>query len=212
MRKAWFFTALFSFPYLIYGFVVGILLLLKSPSSPHPMASLLFALSAFVLVIGDSFHLIPRSIPIDNETWILKGNLVSSVTMSYFYLFLSLMGSALTMKPVPALYLSMIVLLTWRTVVLFSGRNEWFSGEEPGSNWRFYRNLPFFAIGVLVVMFFLSSANPLLEKIAIAVIISFGCYVPVAIWSNRFRWLGFLMLPKTLAYIYILFTGFTGLR
>jgi hypothetical protein len=42
--------------------------------------------------------------------------------------------------------------------------------------------------------------------------LSFACYLPVVLFSNNNRLVGMLMIPKTLAYLWIVYTGYQELR
>lgn len=39
---------------------------------------------------------------------------------------------------------------------------------------------------------------------AIAIVISFACYLPVVIWAKKKPVVGMLMIPKTIAYMWII--------
>ena len=47
---------------------------------------------------------------------------------------------------------------------------------------------------------------------ALAIILSFALYVPVVLWGNVFPVVGVLMIPKTLAYVWIVLMGYNELR
>ncbi len=46
----------------------------------------------------------------------------------------------------------------------------------------------------------------------IAIILSFGFYIPVVLWSNTLPIIGILMIPKTLAYVWIVFMGYKEMK
>ena len=59
-------------------------------------------------------------------------------------------------------------------------------------------------------MLFLISGNTGgygLYRMAIAIFISFGYYLPVTIWSKKSPAIGALMMPKTCAYIWMIAMG-----
>ena len=47
---------------------------------------------------------------------------------------------------------------------------------------------------------------------AIAVFLSFAFYVPVVLWGTTIRIVGMLMIPKTLAYVWIVLIGYRYFR
>ena len=46
----------------------------------------------------------------------------------------------------------------------------------------------------------------------IAIILSFGFYMPVVLWSNTLLIVGILMIPKALAYVWVVFMGYKEMK
>jgi len=46
----------------------------------------------------------------------------------------------------------------------------------------------------------------------LAIILSFGFYIPVVLWSNALPIIGILMIPKTLAYVWVVFMGYKEMK
>ena len=46
------------------------------------------------------------------------------------------------------------------------------------------------------------------KNLGIAVILSFGFYAPVVLWASENFFVGMLMIPKTLAYVWVVFIGY----
>ena len=46
-----------------------------------------------------------------------------------------------------------------------------------------------------------------MTRMVAAILISFGCYLPVALYSKKMPRLGILMIPKTCAYVWIIVMG-----
>lgn len=67
--------------------------------------------------------------------------------------------------------------------------------------WSIIRNVPFIFVGVLSVIY---SFEADFIGIGIAIIISFACYLPVVFGAKKNPKLGMLMIPKTIAYMYII--------
>ncbi|HBF77715.1 MAG TPA: hypothetical protein DDX02_07800, partial [Clostridiaceae bacterium] len=67
-------------------------------------------------------------------------------------------------------------------------------------------------LGVLIVFLILKEANKhndaVFKKIGIAVIISFACYLPVVLFAATYELVGMLMIPKTIAYLWIVYIGY----
>ena len=52
----------------------------------------------------------------------------------------------------------------------------------------------------------------LMERIDAAIAVSFGCYIPVVLFSKAVPAVGALMLPKTAAYVWMVWMGFGELK
>ena len=42
----------------------------------------------------------------------------------------------------------------------------------------------------------------------LAILLSFGFYIPVVLFADQYPLLGMLMIPKTLAYVWVVFMGY----
>lgn len=51
-------------------------------------------------------------------------------------------------------------------------------------------------------------AIPAIRFVALAIVISFACYLPVVLWVDKYPKLGMLMVPKTCAYLWIVMIGY----
>ena len=81
----------FDILYLIFAILTGVLILIKRRNKND----VLMGTAALILGIGDSFHLVPRVLNyfIDSDfTWYLGlGKLVTSITMTIFYILVFLL-------------------------------------------------------------------------------------------------------------------------
>jgi len=172
-----------------------------------------------LLVGGDAFHLIPRII-VDFKGSMRKqdfflglGNLISSITMTLFYNVLMGMGDTLEYSETEynlgiekwILYLTVI-----RFFILLLPWNKWYT-REPNPKWALIRNVPFACIGILTVIGYLrvlSNAHnyptSFYVGIIILTILSFVCYMPVALHGRENPKLGMLMIPKTICYMILM--------
>jgi hypothetical protein len=169
-----------------------------------------------ILGIGDAFHLVPRVIHhlFGNRKrvqWMMQfGILVSSLSMTIFYLILVRIWFLLfdPTKISPSLILFIVLFAFIRLVLCVFPQNKWFSGGNP--KWSFARNIAFLILGGLVASLFVISGNTGgygLWKMAVAIGISFLCYFPVTIWAKQKPAVGALMIPKTLAYVWMITMG-----
>ena len=176
-------------------------------------------LLTLLLLIGDSFHLIPRIIEnlrgrMERQTFYLGlGNLISSITMTVFYNLLMKAGDGMEYH-YEAYNLWVEQTILWLTVIrialLLFPQNSWFSSEG-NRKWAIIRNVPFVMIGLLTIIGYIRVINnasnydvSIFVQIIAAVAFSFLTYLPVAICGKEKPKLGMLMIPKTICYVWML--------
>ncbi|MFR1051636.1 MAG: hypothetical protein ACLSE7_07895 [Lachnospirales bacterium] len=201
--------AVFDLFYLAAGLAIGLWLLRSAGES---MARLLAGIMALVLAGGDAFHLIPRvRVILSGREEALRGALgrgkqITSITMTVFYLLLWQIGLLLfAQKPAPVWTGLAFLLAAVRIFLCLMPQNRW-QDRYPPISWGIWRNIPFFLLGAeTAAAFFLARAGlGGMSSVWLAIVLSFGCYLPVVLWSNRSPGVGMLMLPKTCAYLWIL--------
>ena len=75
---------------------------------------------------------------------------------------------------------------------------------------RVIRNAVFAVTGIGVIILYAISGNTNgyhMTRMVAAIIISFGCYLPVTLFSKTKPKVGLLMIPKTCAYMWIIVMG-----
>ncbi len=182
----------------------------------------LFGIMAVVLGCGDAFHLIPRAVALRTtglESYpaaLGVGKLVTSITMTVFYLLLyyvwraryRITGRAGLTAAVWALSLSRILLC-------LAPQNRWTSADAPLS-WGIYRNIPFALLGLLIVLLFYRSAKRHGDRafrfLWLAVLLSFAFYLPVVLFADALPPVGMLMIPKTCVYVWMVVMGFRAMK
>ena len=206
--------AVFCIAYLIFDLVAAVIFFVNAHGS---QALYLFGVLTLVLGGGDAFHLVPRVIKAFRggspsvEWWSGLGLMVSSITMTVFYVLLFYVWKAI-FPEVP--YPSVLPVLIWgsaalRVILCLFPQNNWFRAEG-NLRWGIYRNLPFAVTGLcLVILFFLSgnTGGYGLWTMSIAIIVSFACYFPVVLLAKKKSMVGMLMMPKTMAYIWMIAMG-----
>ncbi|MGI6162042.1 MAG: hypothetical protein ACOYJD_08425 [Christensenellales bacterium] len=177
-----------------------------------------FGIMALILGIGDSCHLIPRinflwdSSRKDHTTALGIGKLAASITMTIFYMILWDIG--VKHYAIPSFsYLTPVVyaLAALRIVLCLMPQNGWTS-KSPSLKWAIWRNIPFLALGMVVMALFAIGAHTkggAFPYLWLAIFISFACYMPVVLFSGRNAKVGMLMLPKSCAYVAIVLMGFS---
>lgn len=205
--------ALFCIFYLIATTVVGIMILNKSK---RRKAFIVFGVMSLVLVFGDSFHLIPRILVAfdkngDYHVSLGIGKLVTSITMTFFYLILYWFYEIRHGKKNWPLRITLLVLGIARIALCLFPQNDW-TGDAPVI-WGVYRNIPFVIMGIIiVVLFFLKRDDKPFRFMWLAITLSFAFYIPVVLWADQFAIIGMLMLPKTIMYMWAIWMGFWEAR
>ncbi|MDF2699793.1 MAG: putative rane protein [Haloplasmataceae bacterium] len=178
----------------------------------------LFGLMSIVLGFGDAFHLLPRiyallTTGLENNVAILGfGKLVTSITMTIFYLMLYKIWKIKFNKNYKWLDYLMLILTSLRIGLCQFPQNEWFSSNPPLS-WGILRNIPFMIMGLIMIyLLFIEGKrnnNKKYINMSIAVVLSFLFYAPVVLFAQDIPLLGMLMIPKTLAYVWIVYIGYS---
>lgn len=197
---------IFTICYLSFALVCGIYLLGNGTQT----AALLAGAMALILAGGDTFHLLPRLLVIVSgkeeryQTALGRGKQITSITMTIFYILL--WQIALQLFPMSYGYSGMIyVLSTVRIVLCLLPQNQW-TQKNPPLAWGIIRNIPFVITGILIALPYGWYAGNIgsLQGMWIAILISFFCYLPVVLAAHKYPMVGMLMLPKTCAYMWIL--------
>lgn len=200
--------AVFDLLYLSAALLIGFSLIL---SGSHNPARLQAGIMAFVLAGGDAFHLLPRiAVILSGREERLRpvlglGKLITSITMTIFYLLLWRLGLSLFASGTGFWSYTVYALAAVRIFLCLLPQNRW-KERYPPVKWGIFRNIPFFLQGMIVAGLFLlhRSAVPALGPMWLAIILSFAFYLPVVLWANKNTKIGMLMLPKSCAYIWIL--------
>ncbi|MGN0905653.1 MAG: hypothetical protein ACI4NM_00770 [Bullifex sp.] len=199
----------FDAVYLTFALVTGIILLVRGRSYVR-----LFGAMALVLAAGDSFHLIPRCYALFTDglaahrALLGTGKLITSVTMTLFYIILYYIWMKRYGKGTEKLTLTMWVLAALRIILCLFPQNGWTS-PDPSLFWGILRNIPFAAIGIILIVLFqktVGTDDPL-RHMGLAIALSFGFYIPVVLFADVFPAVGMLMIPKTLAYVWVVVMG-----
>lgn len=182
----------------------------------------LFGAMAVALGAGDAFHLVPRAVALcttglENYTVALgAGKWITSITMTVFYILLyyvwRLRYQVQGHRGVTAL---VWVLAALRIGLCMMPQNRWLSADAPLS-WGIWRNLPFAALGLVVIVLFFRSAREHEDKafrwMWLTIVLSFGFYIPVVLWADTVPVIGMLMIPKTCAYVWTVVIGWRAMK
>lgn len=181
----------------------------------------LFGIMAVVLGCGDAFHLVPRAYALctdglaNHAAALGIGKFVTSVTMTVFYVILyQVWRRWYHVEGRQKLTVAVYALAAVRILLCFMPGNAWTSPDAPLS-WGIYRNIPFAILGFLVIVLFYQKVKETGDKafryMWLAVLLSFGFYIPVVLWADVYPIVGTLMIPKTCAYVWIVWMGYRQL-
>lgn len=213
------FETLFDVVYLVTVITLGILMIRGSKGRRQ---YLLYGVMAVTLGCGDAFHLVPRAIALcttglEHYTAALGiGKLVTSVTMTLFYVLLYYVWRArYQVSGQTGTTAAVWVLALVRIALCLMPQNAWTSANPPLS-WGIYRNIPFTILGVLIVVLFYRSAKEKQDRpfrlLWLAVVVSFACYIPVVLFADTVPAVGMLMIPKTCSYVWAVLIGFNAMK
>ena len=155
---------------------------------------ILYGILTLTLCGGDAFHLVPRILrAVRGSNDKIKRQLgiglqVSSITMTVFYIILMYIWK-LTFPELAApvsieavVWISAIV----RIVICLFPQNNWCS-EEGNLKLSVIRNAVFAVTGIGIIILYAMSGNTYgyhMTRMVAAIIISFGCYLPVTLFSK----------------------------
>ena len=198
---------IFEVIYLAFAIFSGVFILIKKKGNT---AYILLALAILLLGIGDAFHLVPRMIALNStgldnyKVELGLGKLVTSITMTFFYVIMYIFLIA-RYKKNPPMWLHIIygLLFVVRIILVALPQNNWY-GDSPYT-WNIYRNIPFVIMGIIfiVMSFIYCKGDKYFKWMWLLVILSFVFYLVTALGATYVPMLGLMMLPKTICYMVI---------
>lgn len=204
------FESLFDIAYLGLVMALGIRLVLEDRKEAK-----LFGIMSIILGLGDSFHLLPRVIShlspggveahVTSLSW---GKFVTSITMTlfyvlYYYFYRKQSGDNDNKKKIIIYALAII-----RIILVLMPQNKW-GGVDESYIWGIYRNISFAIMGLLLIIWsYKEKEKPGLKNMWWLILLSFAFYIPVVLFADTIPAVGALMMPKTLAYLFIVIFGF----
>lgn len=210
---------IFDLAYLITVLTLGVLMIRRSGGSAQHR---LFGIMAVTLGAGDAFHLVPRVLALctdglaQHAAALGVGKFVTSITMTVFYVLLYYVWRRrYGVRGRSGATAAVWFLAAARVALCLFPQNAWTSADAPLS-WGIYRNIPFAALGVLIVVLFFREARRTNDRpfrhMWLAITLSFACYLPVVLFADRFPPIGALMIPKTCAYVWAVMIGYLDLK
>lgn len=202
--------AIFDAAYLIFDLIAAMLFFIFSEGKT---LFILYGILTLTLCGGDAFHLVPRIIRAVRGTndkikrQLGIGLQVSSITMTVFYIILMYIWKyTFPELKIPVILEAVIwISAVVRIVICMFPQNNWCT-EEGNIKLSIIRNAVFAITGIGVIILYIISGNTYgyhMTRMVAAIIISFGCYLPVTLFSKSKPKVGLLMIPKTCAYMWL---------
>ena len=206
--------AVFDAAYLIFDLVAGILFFTMAQGRS---LFILYGVLTLTLCGGDAFHLVPRIIrAVRGSSDRIKKQLgiglqVSSITMTVFYIILLYVWKATFPQLQAPVAVEVLIWLSaiLRILICLLPQNNWCT-DEGNLKLSILRNGVFAVTGIGVMILYAISGNAggyHMTKMVAAILISFGCYLPVTLFSKTKPKVGLLMIPKTCSYMWIIAMG-----
>lgn len=182
----------------------------------------LFGVMAMILGGGDAFHLVPRAWALcttgleQHAAALGVGKFVTSITMTIFYVILYYVWrERYHIAGKGGLTFSVLVLAALRVILCLFPQNQWLVYHPP-LLWGVLRNLPFALLGLVIIVLFFREArradDAAFRWMWLAIVLSFAFYIPVVLFAEAFPLVGMLMIPKTVAYVWIVWMGYRAYR
>lgn len=196
----------FDILYLLFAIIAGVCILCRR----RDRIGALMGSATLILGCGDAFHLVPRVLnyfaDADFTAWLGVGKLVTSITMTVFYVLMyRLWIAAYCKRENKGISAAVYVLAAIRVILCALPQNRWLENDS-SMLWGIIRNVPFVALGVIVVCLFFQTRKELraFRSVWWLVTLSFLFYIPVAVAAGLVPMLGMLMLPKTVCYMILI--------
>ena len=193
----------FDILYLLFAVISGCVILRRAKDKTEKY----MGIAALVLGCGDAFHLVPRVlnyfVGADLSAALGIGKLVTSVTMTVFYLLLYLVWlGRYGVQENKRLTTALWALAAVRIALCLFPQNGWL---ENGNDltWGILRNIPFVILGAAVcrLYFIRKNGDRAFGLMWLYILLSFLFYIPVVVGTGAVPMLGMLMLPKTICYV-----------
>ncbi len=198
--------SLFDVFYLVFTAVIGVSIV----RGRRDRMGRLLGGAVLILGFGDAFHLVPRVLNYfvsgDYTMWLGLGKLITSLTMTVFYLLVYRVWLKVYHEPEDRrMSMTLYLLATVRVILCLLPQNRWLTNDSP-MLWGILRNIPFVALGCAVIhlLFLKRDQVRCFRPVWLLITLSFLFYIPVAVAAGLVPMLGMLMLPKTVCYMILI--------
>ncbi len=203
----------FMIIYFIYILIIVIIMIKRKsslPSERQPTA-LRILLGFLALLIGDFGHVSARlfiffSINTDINNLIFGiGILLENIGLRLLFIFWLDAWRLEFSHSKNSIYYILIITGIIGLIIFIFPQNDWIGNSAP-QYWKIIRNIPWVIQGMGISILIINDGNrkkdKLMKKIGICIIISFLFYMPVIFVGDKYPFLGMLMIPGTIAYMF----------
>ena len=203
---------IFDILYLLFAVISGCIILKRAQDRTGKY----MGIATLVLGCGDAFHLVPRVLnyylDADMTVPLGVGKLITSVTMTVFYLLLYYIWTGhYKEKRDRKLTAAIWCLVMLRILLCMFPQNGWLQNSSD-MFWGTVRNIPFVIIGAVICYLFYRNRkkDSTFGRMWLYILLSFAFYIPVAVGAGLIPLLGMLMVPKTVCYILMVVVFLNG--
>ncbi|MCY3410628.1 MAG: hypothetical protein INQ03_03220 [Candidatus Heimdallarchaeota archaeon] len=203
--------ASFNIFYLSFIAIIAILMLIKRDHEKAKSTNYAHLLMwAFVLLgLGDFGHVGFRTLEIfgviESETNLVGyGAFATATTVTFFYMLFLEAWRRFAQQEKDTKYWILQGVGILRLIIMMFPQNEW-SSSVPPQEWGWLRNAPLTILGVSVAILYFKYSEPgtYARKSSYGVFASYAFYLPVILFVQIWPMVGMLMIPKTIAYMYV---------
>ncbi|MBC8452522.1 MAG: hypothetical protein H8D65_01540 [Spirochaetes bacterium] len=146
-------------------------------------------------------HLGSLSIPL-----VGAGALATAITVAILYLLMLEAWRIRNRTNQNQVYWILMVIGAARFIIMLFPQNNWRSIVPP-LGWSLARNIPLIIVGLGLAVLYLQKAarnsDQFQKKMGIWILVSYGFYLPVILFVQAVPLIGMLMIPKTIAYLFM---------
>ncbi len=208
----------FDILYLLIIWTMVVIMFKRRRNHPKPETSIWLA-GFFLLAFGDTGHVgfrvaayalgdISSALTIGSSSIILVGigSLATAYTITVLYMLLMEAWASRNEVKKGMTYKVVMLLGIARMIIMIFPGNAWNSMYTPYT-WSLLRNTPLTIMGIIIAVSFLRSgkkhSDVFQKRLAWCIFVSFGFYLPVILFVRFIPMLGMLMMPKTVAYLFM---------
>ena len=190
---------------------------LRLRQSKERSIALRFLLAFFLLALGDTGHVGFRVVAFvnggleSNSLLVGAGALSTAITITFFYMLLLVIWRINFNQEADWKFYGLLFVGIIRLGLMILPQNDW-GRVVPIFEWSLLRNIPLMIIGVTVAYLMirdgLNNEDLRYRNIGLTIVASFIFYLPVILFVQIIPIIGMLMIPKTIAYLFMAWYAF----